>query len=66
MASLEGSFTNKSPLFTGTNYAFQKVRMRTYLMSLGIEVWVALEENYAPKETNTEKEAKQNFIANAK
>ena len=35
-------------------------------MSLGIEVWAAVEEGYAPKDTDTEKEAKQNFIANEK
>ena len=35
-------------------------------MSLGIEVWAIVEEGYAPKDTDTEKEAKQNFIANAK
>ena len=35
-------------------------------MYLGVEVQVAMEEQYAPKDTNTKKEAKQNFIANAK
>ena len=66
MVSLEGFSTNKAPLFTGTNYAFWKVRMRTYLMSLGVGVWVDVEEKYAPKDTYMEEEAKQNFIANKK
>ena len=35
-------------------------------MSLGIEVWVAVEFGYAPKATDSEKEAKQDFVANAK
>ena len=35
-------------------------------MSLGIEVLAAVEEGYAPKDTDTKKDAKQNFIANAK
>ena len=35
-------------------------------MSLGIEVWPAVELGYAPKETNSEKDAKQDFVANAK
>ena len=35
-------------------------------MSVGIEVWAVVEEGYAPKDTDTEKNAKQNFIANAK
>ena len=55
MASLEGCSTNKAPLFTGTNYSFWKIRMRMYIMSLGIEVLAALEEGYAPKDTEIEK-----------
>ena len=35
-------------------------------MSLGIEVWAAVELGYAPKATDSEKEAKQDFVANAK
>ena len=35
-------------------------------MSLGIEVWVAVEYGYAPKATDSEKETKQDFVANAK
>ena len=40
--------------------------MKAYLMSLGLEVWIAVEVKYAPKDTDTEKEAKKNFIANTK
>ena len=40
--------------------------MRAYIMSLGIEFWVAVEFWYAPKATDSEKEAKQDFVANAK
>ena len=35
-------------------------------MSLGIEVWVAAELGYAPKESDSEKYAKLNFVANSK
>ena len=35
-------------------------------MSLGIEFWVVVELGYAPKDSDTEKEAIQDFIANAK
>ena len=35
-------------------------------MSLGIEFWDVVEEGYAPKDTDTEKKSKQNFIANEK
>ena len=35
-------------------------------MSLGIEVWAAVDLGYAPKDSDIEKEAKQDFIANSK
>ena len=35
-------------------------------MSLGIEVWDVVEEKYAPKDTDTEEEAKKKFRANEK
>ena len=66
MASLEGFSTNKTPLFTGTNYALRKIRIRTYIISLGIEVWAVVELGYAPKESDSEKDAKLDFVANAK
>ena len=66
MASLEGWSTNKAPLFASTNYAFWKIRMRTYLTSLGVEVWIVVDEKFSPKDTDTKKEAKQNFISNEK
>ena len=40
--------------------------MKAYLMSLGLEFWIAVEVKYAPKDTYTEKQAKQDFIANEK
>ena len=40
--------------------------MRKYIMSLGIEFWVAMELGYDPKETDSEKDAKQDFVDNAK
>ena len=32
-----------SPLFNGTNYAYQKVHMRAFLQSLDEKVWQAAE-----------------------
>ena len=66
MASQEGSSTNKAPFFTGANYAFWKIRMKAYIMSLGLEAWDAVEIGYVTKSTDTEKEAKESFVANAK
>ena len=66
MASQEGSSTNKAPFFTSANYAFWKIRMRAYIMSLGIEFWAAVQFGCAPKATDLEIEAKQEFVANEK
>jgi hypothetical protein len=46
MASQEGFFTNKVPLFDGTNYAFWSVRMWTYLMDLGFDIWKSFVNGY--------------------
>lgn len=35
-------------------------------MSRGLEVWVDVELGYAPKDIDTEKESKQDFIHNSK
>jgi hypothetical protein len=46
MSSHEGNSTNKAPLFNGTNVSFWKVRMRTYIMSLGADVWDVVDIGY--------------------
>jgi hypothetical protein len=46
MSSHEGNSTNKAPLFNGTNFTFWKVRMRTYIMALGADVWDVVETGY--------------------
>jgi hypothetical protein len=42
----EGTSTNKAPLFDGTNFSFWKVRIRTYIMDLGADVWDVVETGY--------------------
>ena len=40
------------PLFDGTNYAYQKVRVKAFLQSLDVKVWQAMEIiQTKPKET---------------
>ena len=40
-----------APLFDGTNYAYQKVRMKVFLQALGEQVWQAVEVGWIkPKE----------------
>ena len=55
MGSQEGSSTNKAPFFTGANYAFWKIRMKAYIMSLGLEAWDVVEIGYVTKSTDIEK-----------
>lgn len=58
---------NKAHPFTSTNYAFWKVRMKTSLMFLGVELWVVvLVVHEEPKEMSSDKDEKLEFTPNAK
>ena len=46
MTSYEGTSSKKVPLFDGTIFSCWKVRMRTYIMSLGAGVWDVVESVY--------------------
>ena len=46
MTRNEGTLTNKPPIFYGTNFVFWKVRMRTYIIVLGVDVWDVVETGY--------------------
>ena len=46
MDKQEGLATKKPPLFTTENYAYQSVRMKCHLMSLGWKVWEATENEH--------------------
>ena len=46
MTRYEVISSNKVPLFDGTNFSFWKVRMRTYIMSLGVDVWDVVDTGY--------------------
>jgi hypothetical protein len=39
MAGQEGFSTNRAMLFNITNYALWSIRMQTYLMALGFDIW---------------------------
>ena len=53
-------------MFDGTNFAFWKVRMRTYLMSLGADVWEVVETGYTKPVVFASKDDKLEFNFNAK
>ena len=46
MSIHEENSTNNAPLFNGTNFAFWKVRMRIYIMALGVDVWDVVDTGY--------------------
>jgi hypothetical protein len=66
MTSHEGTSTNKAPLFNGTNFSFWKVRMRTYIMALGADVWDVVETGYVKPVVLANKDDKLEFSFNAK
>jgi CO dehydrogenase nickel-insertion accessory protein CooC1 len=66
MTRHEGTSATKPPLFDGTNFAFWKVRMRTYLMALGANVWDVVETGYTKPIVLASKDDKLNFSFNAK
>jgi hypothetical protein len=66
MTSHEGTSTNKAPMFNGINFAFWKVRMRTYIMALGEDVWDVVETGYVKPVVLASKDDKIEFNFNAK
>ena len=66
MTSHEWGLTNKVPLSYGTNFAFWKVRMRPYLMSLGADVWDVVDTGYEKPVVLASKDDKLEFSFNTK
>jgi hypothetical protein len=66
MTSHEGNSTSNTPLFDGTNFSFWKIRMRTYLMALGADVWDVVETGYTKPIVLANKDDKLEFSFNAK
>ena len=50
------------PIFDGEDHVFWNIRMKNYLMTIGLEVWALVEEGYnVPKFTPTEAEERKKF-----
>jgi hypothetical protein len=62
----EGTSTNNPPMFDGTIFSFWKVRMRTYIMALGVDVWDVVETRYIKPVVLASKDDKLEFSFNAK
>lgn len=59
--------SNKAPLFDGSNYAFQRVRMEAYLMVLRFDVWKSFMDYYKiPESPPRDQVGKRACEANAK
>jgi len=46
MDQQEGMSSNIAPMFKGDDYAFWSGRMKSYLMSLGCDIWKYVEYGY--------------------
>jgi hypothetical protein len=66
MTSREGTSASKPPLLDGTIFSFWKVRMRTYVMALGVDVWDVVEIRYTKPVVLASKDDKLEFSFNDK
>jgi len=67
MERYEGGYTNRVPIFNGIDYVFWKVRMKTYIQSLGVDVWDVVEEDCQnPPTMITKYHHNMEFTCNAK
>ena len=46
MSNQDGTTSIKPPLFNGRNLIFWKIRMRSYLQYMGVDVWAIVEQGY--------------------
>ena len=59
--------SSKVPMFDENDYAFWCIRMKNYLMSLGLDVWRFVLEGYkVPDNIPTDDEGKNKFWNHAK
>ena len=57
-AGVEGHFSNRPPLFDGSNYQFWSNRISIFMQSYDYEMWdVVLDGPYVPMKTRTGSEA---------
>ena len=67
MSNYEREASIRPPIFYGTNFVYWKVRVTTYLQSLGTEVWDIIDTGYTfPSATPTDPAEKKEYELNAK
>ena len=67
MRNQDGIASIRPPLFNGNISIFWKTRMRSYLQSLGAELWAVVEQGYQyPAAVPTDPKERKNYETNAK
>jgi hypothetical protein len=67
MSNQDGMASIRPPLFNGNNLIFWKTRMRSYLQSLGADVWAIVEGGYQyPSTVPTDPTERKTYETNAK
>ena len=67
MRNYEREASIRLPIFDGTNFIYWKVRVTTYLQSLGTKVWDIIDRGYTfPSATPTDLTEKKKYETNAK
>ena len=67
MSNQDGTTSIRPPLFNENNLIFWKTRMRSYLQSLGAEVWAIFEGGYQyPAALPTYPTKRKNYETNTK
>jgi hypothetical protein len=61
MDQQEGMSSNVAPLFKGNDYAFWIIRMRSYPMDLGCDVWLSVVNGYTEPTTSPSDVAAKNL-----
>jgi len=61
----EGLSTTRPPLLTGNNYAHWKNRMRIYIQSISLKMWIFLGSKYVPPTSEQLATLTDDIIANA-
>ena len=67
MSNKESGASIRSPIFDGRNFVYWKVRTKTYLQSLGTNVWEIVEGGYTfPSAIPADATGKKQYETNAK
>ena len=67
MERQEGLSTNKALRFDGMDNSFWKLKMEVYLQSLGVDIWVLVENGYhGPKMSPNDPMVKRKYEHNVK